>query len=602
METLINIAQELGFKDLEADLHLIEQHSAASDCALTIPLVGEFSSGKTTLINALTDSKALETATRPTTATIYTVHFGHERCHARVVQADGSQQEVDDLSALKNEVLSEARVVEVFDTSKQVSPNIVLVDTPGLSSPDPRHKQVLVNFLPQADAVLLVSDINQQLTRSITDFLKEMELSHRPVYLVLTKSDTKSAAEVEAAKVYIRNNSKLSLEQMVCVSGTKGDVEQLLQLLQKVQQQKGEILQKVNAHRRQLIVQEMRQRIDTLLQAAVSDQAAEQALREQELQLRRLERSIDRLVDDVRSDVEEAERATTRNFEDRCFERLDTIVAGKSQNYDAEAVSAINSLSALLLNDYKQQVLSSLQTKANQHNLSDAGVNLRSLSELDLSQYAVDGLSYNLSLNEVGHEYDGMIGTGVKVVAAAAAVAVAVTAGAAGAAGAAGTAVQAADMALDAVDTVSDVGSIISNSNTASRIERAVNFASKVQDGVNTVQTVNQQYGQQFGAQKGLVEGLVGWATDKAWGKPQRRRAIHDYLTGTLLPAFQGSMHSITANLLQSVSQCLKAEAAQTMQEMTSAIAALKAERQAQDAALKARKAQLKDYQQLLAQ
>lgn len=200
IESLRNIAEYLGLKNIVSELEAIDLRAKQENASLILPLVGEFSSGKTTLINALTDSKKLETATKPTTATIFEVHFGSESCHAKIVDEKGEIHDIVDLAELKNDTLADARVVTVFDTSKTIPSTTILVDTPGLSSPDPKHKQTLVNFLPKADGILLVTDINQQITRSLTDFIETMKLSKRPIFLILTKSDTKSESEIEAAK------------------------------------------------------------------------------------------------------------------------------------------------------------------------------------------------------------------------------------------------------------------------------------------------------------------------------------------------------------------------------------------------------------------
>ena len=161
--------------------------------------MGEFSAGKTTLINALTNSKALESASEPTTATIYAIHFGSDRERAIVHMSDGSTVATD-IPSLHNKDLMDALLVDVFDTSAIVPQSIMLVDTPGLSSHDVKHRQNLVEFLPQADGVLLVVDVNQPITRSLTDFAHTIELSKSPLYMVLTQCDTKSAGDVEAQK------------------------------------------------------------------------------------------------------------------------------------------------------------------------------------------------------------------------------------------------------------------------------------------------------------------------------------------------------------------------------------------------------------------
>ena len=75
IQLLIDISNNLGLADVSKELEIINLKNNQQDCPITIPLVGEFSSGKTTLINALTDSKVLESATKPTTATIYNIHF-----------------------------------------------------------------------------------------------------------------------------------------------------------------------------------------------------------------------------------------------------------------------------------------------------------------------------------------------------------------------------------------------------------------------------------------------------------------------------------------------------------------------------------------------
>lgn len=604
MEQIIEIARELNFSDLLGELQNIQQRKQG-DCPLSLPLVGEFSSGKTTLINALTDSRALETATRPTTATIYEVHFGAEHCVAHVIDAAGRVIEVDDLTALKNDALADARVVEVYDTATKVSPSIVLVDTPGLSSPDPKHKQTLVEFLPQADALLLVSDINQQVTRSIADFLQTMKLSHRPICLVLTKCDTKSEQEIKAAKAYVQENTDLDLEQIVCVSAAKDDLGELYALFDKIQLQKGAILQRVNRQRVELIVREMKERIDELLQASGSDKEAEQALGESEAKLKRIHNNIDRLIEDVRMNVEDVERKSTRDFEDSIFAKLDTLVSGGRTDYDAEAVGAINTTATLYFNEYRQAIRQKLNEQARSFSSGDA-LNLRSLHELNLDEYSMGDLSYNLSLNTMGHQYDKAIGFGVKAVAAAAAVTAVVTTGGAAAAGGGALASAGKAMAqnpgalIDVTDTLTDVASIVSNNKMMGRMSRTIEMVGKVQGQMEKVDQRNQELGQKVGQQQGLVEGLVGFVTDKTMGKPQRRRAIHNYLSDTLLPTFKEQLHAISLQLLQAVSCTLKNEAEQSTQELREAIESMKQARNEQKQTFQQQQQLLKTYKEQL--
>ena len=612
---MTTIAQSLGFNDLMAELNALAQRQEQENCPLILPLVGEFSSGKTTLINALTDSKKLETATKPTTATIYQIHFGSESCHATVYYEDGKHIEVEDIAELKNDAINDATIVDVYDTSNKVPSTTILVDTPGLSSPDPRHKQTLVDFLPQADAILLVSDINQQITRSITDFIKTMSLAKRQIFLVLTKSDTKSASDLIAAKEYISKNTEIPLAQVACVSAIKNDMSELYDLFDSIQKSKGDILQKVNEQRLSNIAKEMLGRIDRLMSASSSDKETDEAIHEQQHSLDKLNRNIDRLISDLRSDINDIETSISREFEDKVFDSLDTIVAGNSNDFDSEAISTINSLSSLLFSDYKVQVQRRLREKAESRSQSDDAVNLRSISELDMSSYAINGLSYNLNLNTIGHEKDGAISNGLKVAAAVAAVATAgcALAGAAGGVATAGAATGAASSAgvtagaaassasaLGAADLVLDAGTILYARSKLSKMERMAKFAGQASERLTKINDADQKFGEQMGASKGMVESLVGFVTENMCSKPQRRRAIINYIDGTLAPQFKSELSQISNALTQAISDILHQEASTSAEQMVSALNELKSARTAKEAEFKERMAKLKDYKREL--
>ena len=609
IDRLISIAQDISLTSEAAQLSYIKQRLMNENCELILPLVGEFSAGKTTLINSLTDAKQLETATKPTTATIFEIHFGCDSCYAEVYDEQGGKVRVDDISSLKNDNLGDSLVVNVFDTSTLIPSNIVLVDTPGLSSEDPRHRQTLVDFLPNADGILLVVDINQQITRSLTDFINMMNMAQRPVFLVLTKCDTKAATELESAKQYIADNSKLPLSRLVCVSAAKGDVEELGHLLDAIQAEKGKILEKVNEQRLKDIVKTMVAHIDELVAVSSSDKELESAIREKEQELKKIDRTIDRLIDASRFDIESVERDIERKFQDTAFERLDAIAASKSSNYNGEAVSAINNMASICLNDFRNGVERIIAEKARQQKSSGEGISWSSLQNIDTSQLDISGLTFDLDLNAIGHEYDGAIATGVKVAAAAAAVAavVATAGGAAGVAGAAGTAeaggAAAADLTLsaggmlEAADIATDVGSIVSNQRHISRVQQAVAFVGKASEQYGNIEQMNVNAGQQVGANKGLVEGLVGFVTDKAMGKPQRRRAIREYIDGTLTPQFKRAMGENSRMVIDILSKKLHDEALVTISEKKQALEALQQENKEKKESYQQRVETLRNYQ-----
>lgn len=595
---LNEIAEYLGLSNIVSELDAIDWRSKQENANIILPLVGEFSSGKTTLINALTDSKKLETATKPTTATIYEVHFGCDSCHAKVVTENDDIQDINDIAELKNDVLADAKVVTVFDTSSRVPATTILVDTPGLSSPDPKHKQTLVNFMPKADGILLVTDINQQITRSLTDFIETMKLSMRPIFLVLTKSDTKSPQDIETAKKYISENCQIPLKQVAVVSATTDNLDELYSLLDSIQKDKKKILMQVDGQRIKNIVGFLTEHIDELMAASNSDKDLDEAIRQSQYELDKISRNIDRLVDSMSDDIENEARDVARQFEDTIFTKLNTLVSGKSNNFDGEAISLINNTATLLMNDYKASIQNILRDKVRSNKGSENDVPLTSLEDIDMSSVQMSGLSYNLDLNNMGHEYDGWIKTGVIAVAAIGTVAAVASTGG-GAAGALASAAT-VDNVIDVADTVSDVGSIISNQKSVSRIEKAAGFISNATEKYNSFNESNQQMGQQVGSEKGMIDSLVGLVTDKMMSKPQRVRAIRNYIEGSLSPEFKSGLQGISQSLINSIKCNLHNEASVLIGQKTDSLNQLKQELKEKKEQFEARIEQLRSFRTIL--
>lgn len=549
IEDLRTIAESIGLTNIVKELTLIELRSKQENANIILPLVGEFSSGKTTLINALTDSKGLESATKPTTATIYEVHFGSESCHAEVIDADGNCLKVENINNLKNEELADAKVVTAFDTSTRIPASTIIVDTPGLSSSDPQHKQTLVDFLPKADGILLVTDINQQITRSLADFIEMIKLSQRPIYLLLTKSDTKSKEDIESAKEYICNNCKIPLKQVAVVSATKDSLEELYTLLDSIQKEKKDLLKRVDEQRLKNISKMMLKQIEELMSASSSDEDTDEAIRKCQKELDRIKRQIERLVDSVADDINGIQAA----------------ICEKARNQsDSE---------------------------------NEDGISLESLKSMNLPNIQMTGLTYNMDLNGMGHEYDQWIKVGV--IAAAAVGTVAAVAATAGGAAAAGGAL-ASGKAIDAIDTVSDVGSIIFNQEAVSRIEKTVTLATKVTQQYETIENGAQALSGKVGSDKGLIDSMVGFVTDKLLSKPQRVRAVHNYIDSSLSPDFKNRLKEISQELVNIVRVSLNEEATEIINLKTSSLNQLKAERKEQKEQFEQRISQLREYKTLL--
>ena len=299
IDYLLDVTRELGLDNMVAELEFYKNRLQSADKDLILPLVGEFSSGKTSLINSLLNNPNLETASRATTASIFEVRFGSDSCYAEVVSKTGCVERVQDVSEIKNSALADVEMVRVYDTSTRIGSSTILVDTPGLSSNDPKHRIALSSYLPKADAILLLTDINQQITRSLLDFVSSSQICQCPVYLVITKCDTKTANEVGKVKEYIRKNIDFEFASIIAISSTNGIMDEFDELIAQIQQHKNEIVEQSVNIRMKSIGTEVLNVIDNLLKQSNNIEDIDKGIQANEDNLRKIGRSINTLIKGV---------------------------------------------------------------------------------------------------------------------------------------------------------------------------------------------------------------------------------------------------------------------------------------------------------------
>ncbi len=161
---------------------------------LTIAIMGEFSSGKSTFINALLGEAVAPMGVLPTTSTINLFRRGPSGS-ARVHYRDGSiglvardevhtfLQHLDDIEA------SRIRHMEIERTGSRLG-DAAVVDTPGLNALDTFHERVTREFVEEADAIIWIFSSTRGGAASEGSALKSVSADGRKVLGVLNKVDT----------------------------------------------------------------------------------------------------------------------------------------------------------------------------------------------------------------------------------------------------------------------------------------------------------------------------------------------------------------------------------------------------------------------------
>lgn len=605
IDNLLSIAENLHLEEHAKLLSLFKQRLESPNKEILIPLVGEFSSGKTSFINAILDNKNLETASKATTATIFEIRCGSDNPKQEIVDVDGNLIDAGS-KTLSNKDLQETQVVRVYDTSTKLDPSIVLVDTPGLSSNDPKHRIALSNYLPNADAILLVVDVNQSATRSLISFVKDSQISKRPVFLMLTKCDTKTPNEVAQQLKNTVEIVGVPETNIICTSSQTGNLEQFFELVQKMQNQKNQIVNNAIGERVKLIAEEMKEFIQNLIKSLESSNDLEFAINDQTRKLKQFNKNIEDLLEDAAEAIENKEEEAIRSFKDRASKNLDSILQNEGRDCDQSVYASVNSVGNMIIESFRQDIQSVLVNLGRQRRHSTKEVPMQSLETIDLSGIAFNQFTYNLDLSNIGHEHDKAFGYAALAVAAVAAVAVAAPAAVAGGAGAAGsgaagTAVVGTGAAEAAGTTVAstlmgETGEIVAGGMISRSIAKATSYAGKVTTQMGKIQEADQQLQQKIGTNRGLIETATGWITDKITGKPARVRAVNNYLDGTLVPEFRDLLYNVRTNLLRIISDTIHQEADSQISSMEQALIQMKEQLANNKQAITQRREVLKSY------
>lgn len=589
LNRVIEIAESLEQKSIAERLRAIEERAQNPSAQLILPLIGEFSAGKTSLINALTDSKVLEIASLPTTATLYQIIFGAPENKAVALSAEGEEVELQ-LDALKNDELKKYPTVTLFDTSTKVPKDIIFVDTPGLSSPDPKHREVLTSILPRVDAILLTVDANQAVTRSLIDFVKSMRLAEKPIYLILNKIDTKSSSELQDLKRGIARDVDLPIDSLVCASAYTENISELQQLLTKIQAEKTQIIAKVDALRTKELIGELRSFIAEVLRSSSSPQELKEAVRAQERELERLQNNIRQLMERVEEKLSDKVDETQSTLRAQLWPLLNGILSKKGISYNDAIEAEVINVKTILLQNFTRQVATTIrEVNASSR---DIRVQLPSAETIDLSQLGdqVDNIPME-DFDSVGHENDKTFGWIAKGLAIAAGVASVAATGGLSALGLGG-----ASAALE----VGEAAVMASTAVKTTKMMRMINVMSKAGNFVQKGHQIASVVSSAAEKERDFIEGLVGKATE-FFSKPRREAAVERFLDAQILPNFEADLRNYLSESLRLIGERMNAEAATLVGEKREALSQLQAQQEQEQAKYEAEIKAIKEKDQYLA-
>lgn len=265
-----------------------------------VPFIGQFSSGKSSLVNALLENPVLPIDIAPETALpteLYLAQQNHVSLHTdtQIIELTLEQLRTNQLGNLP----ANARIV-VQTTAEVLAkiPHLVLVDMPGWGSGIATHQRAIDDYLSKSLAYVIAVSVDEgTLRNTLRQALAELALHHKPVILVVTKAHKRSLIIQQEVVARLLQEMTAILGEppsaVAVTSAAKSDVGELRRALEQLEQQAEQIfLQQVVkpwdaelAKLEHLIELRIHQRFDNAecLQAEIEQLQQQQHHLEQEL-------------------------------------------------------------------------------------------------------------------------------------------------------------------------------------------------------------------------------------------------------------------------------------------------------------------------------
>lgn len=182
--------------ETELRLRLQDLFGRLADDRFNLVVVGRFSRGKTSLMNAILASDRLPTGIAPLTSVITTVTYGSKEQVVLKYTNRALDREIP-IEALAKYITQEGNPgnIQAIKTAEVQLPADILrrgfyfVDTPGLGSVIAENTLTTEAFLPEADAFVLVTSFDSPLSEEEMRFFRAGSASGHRIFVVLNKQD-----------------------------------------------------------------------------------------------------------------------------------------------------------------------------------------------------------------------------------------------------------------------------------------------------------------------------------------------------------------------------------------------------------------------------
>jgi len=194
LDELIVIEKECGISTEKTTL----LQTAVNNMRLLVPVVGEFSSGKSSLLNNFLEKRILAVGIDPETAIPSELYYSEEE-YDEGIDAYGNATKIFDISSAVSNYVCIRRHIK-SPLLKEIEP-IVLVDMPGFDSPLDAHNKAIFSYLDKGCHYVVLTPVDAgTVSNSMSKQIQNILTFGRDCSFFVSKTDLRSEEEVFQVK------------------------------------------------------------------------------------------------------------------------------------------------------------------------------------------------------------------------------------------------------------------------------------------------------------------------------------------------------------------------------------------------------------------
>ena len=232
-----NILLKEEFKPSNSLKSVFDKLSIRSKEPLKVAITGEFSSGKSTFLNALLSKDILPTGITPVTSKVNFIKYGKKR-ELEIVYSDG-RVELRSPNELRRytdqrESIEDIKYLNIY-LPQDILKEITFVDTPGLNSQSIEDTRTTTNVLKDVDGIIWLTLIDNagklSEEKALAKFLKYSNIKS---LCVLNQKDRFTKSQIDTTIKYIKENFDKYFDEVIAISAKealdarKNDKNQIL--------------------------------------------------------------------------------------------------------------------------------------------------------------------------------------------------------------------------------------------------------------------------------------------------------------------------------------------------------------------------------------